>query len=147
MRRILLPALSIAFMITCVLMLPVPSRAYELNDADAQAMARLIKGDIDSITIVGKETWYVERLFIAVAQTIPGIKQVSTLPTTETRSELDIRTEQGEEKWYWIPVKVDGYIGYVSTKPLGLFWKHKAFLIMPSANGRGVDVYQTKIEK
>ena len=146
MRRILLPTLLITFMLTYALIIPASSYAYELNDPDAQAMAHLIKGDIDSITIIGKQTWDIERLFVAVAQTIPGVKQVSTSPTTETREELDIRIEQGEQKWYWIPVKIDGYIGYVSTKPFGLFWKHKAFLMLPRSDKRGVDIHRTEIK-
>lgn len=59
MRRILLPVLLITFALTYAL--TTASNAYELSDPDAQAMTRLIKGDINSITIVGKETWDVER--------------------------------------------------------------------------------------
>ena len=128
--------------------LAIVCNAYELSDPDAQAMARLIKGDINSITIVGKQTWDVERLFIAVAQSISGVKQVSTLPTTETRMELRRRpSENGKGEWYEEPTEINGYIGYVSTKPLGLFWKHKAFMMLPSINKRGVDVYRTEIEE
>ena len=139
--------LCIVFFISLLFMSPFPSvsNAYEMNRTDREALVRLIKGDIDYIRLPKCHVYTAEQLFVSVAQSIPGVIGVMTMPTTETFEDYGIKhDENGRMITYPKPDRVvNGYIGYVAKKRLGIFKVQHSYLMLPAQEG-GTEIYLSK---